>query len=83
MRSWSEGNKGQRSWGGQDKRMFLFKEADAILKVSPSKFIPVINAAHEEYISKRGRGCGGVSRPCQGLGVTLGPGESGHTLCGP
>ncbi|GAB5568942.1 IQ and AAA domain-containing protein 1-like isoform X1 [Prionailurus iriomotensis] len=26
-------------------------EADAILKVSPSKFIPVINAAHEEYIT--------------------------------
>lgn len=53
-----------------------------MLKVSPSKFIPVINAGHEEYIRKRGRGWGRVSRPCQGLVVTLGPGESGHMLCG-
>jgi hypothetical protein len=27
-----------------------------MLKILPSKFIPVINAGHEEYISKRGEG---------------------------
>lgn len=54
-----------------------------MLKVWPSKFIPVINAGHEEYISKTGAGWGRVSRPCEGLGVTQGPGESEHMLCGP
>lgn len=53
-----------------------------MLKVGPSKFIPVINAGHEEYISKAGAGWGRLSRPCEGLGVTQGPGESEHMLCG-
>lgn len=48
-----------------------------MLKTWPSKFIPVINAGHEEYISKRGGGWGRVSRTCEGLWVTLGPGERG------
>ncbi|VCX39339.1 unnamed protein product, partial [Gulo gulo] len=58
-------------------------EADTMLKVWPSKFIPVINAGHEEYMSKAGAGWGRVSRPCEGLGVTQGPRESEHMLCGP
>lgn len=53
-----------------------------MLKVLPSKFIPVINAGHEEYISKTGEGWGRVPG-LVGLRVTdLGHGESRHGPCG-
>lgn len=39
-----------------------------MLKVWPSRFIPVIHAGHEEYMSKAGGGWGRVSRPWEGLG---------------
>lgn len=48
-----------------------------MLKVLPSKFIPMISAGHEEYKSKRGEAWEGV-QALWGLRGTFGPGESGH-----